>query len=386
MRVLFVSSPALGHLHPILPLAVAFADRGDEVRVATGMAAFARVEEAGLTPAPAGPDESWTHAEMARRYPEAASVPPQERSLFWFPRLFGEVLAAAMLPDLVSIVSKWKPDLIVHEHAAFAAPIAAAMHGLPSVAHAFGSLIPKERVAAAGERAAPLWSAAGLEPRPYGGAYEFLYLDIYPPSMRHSDYGHVPHLQSLRPETFATRGGDALAPLADGLGSRIVYVTFGTVSNRAPAFTEAVAGAADAAEDVVVTVGPNGDPEAFGALPSNVHMYRYIPQTALLARCAAVISHSGSGTLLGALSAGVPQLCLPQGADQFENAKYASQVGAALALMPGEVSRSSVAAALGRILSEPAFADSAHAVAGEIAGMPSPGEVATQLAQTYGPA
>lgn len=41
-----------------------------------------------------------------------------------FPRLFGSA-AAAMFADLLPVAAGWRPDLIVHEAAEFAAPVAA---------------------------------------------------------------------------------------------------------------------------------------------------------------------------------------------------------------------------------------------------------------------
>ena len=38
---------------------------------------------------------------------------------------------------------------------------------------------------------APVWKAQGLEPRPYGGCYDHLYLDIFPSSLSTGDASHV---------------------------------------------------------------------------------------------------------------------------------------------------------------------------------------------------
>jgi hypothetical protein len=48
---------------------------------------------------------------------------------------------------------------------------------------------------------------------------------------------------------------------------------------------------------------------------------------------ALVVHHGGSGTTLSAAAAGVPQLVLPQGADQFANAGALTGVGVAGALV-----------------------------------------------------
>ena len=79
--------------------------------------------------------------------------------------------------------------------------------------------------------------------------------------------------------------------------------------------------------------------------------------------CAAVVSHGGSGTVLGALAAGLPLVLLPQGADQFENAARCERAGAAVVLDPDEVTGDAVAAAVRLVLCEPAYAEAAREIA-----------------------
>jgi UDP:flavonoid glycosyltransferase YjiC (YdhE family) len=96
-----------------------------------------------------------------------------------------------------------------------------------------------------------------------------------------------------------------------------------------------------------------------------------------------VVSHAGSGTFLGALARGVPQLCLPQAADQFRNAEGGLRAGAVLALRPDETTAEAVGSAVRRLLSEPGFREAAGRVAAEIAAMPSPAAVAAELAERF---
>jgi UDP:flavonoid glycosyltransferase YjiC (YdhE family) len=92
--------------------------------------------------------------------------------------------------------------------------------------------------------------------------------------------------------------------------------------------------------------------------------------------------HGGSGTTLGALTVGAPQLILPQGADQFANAEALSTAGAALRLLPDELSADAIAEHTGQLLPHHGHSghrDAARAIAEEIARMPAPDEVARQL-------
>ena len=87
----------------------------------------------------------------------------------------------------------------------------------------------------------------------------------------------------------------------------------GTEFNRRPELFRAILdGLAASPFDVVVTIGAHGDPSAAGRRSANVRVERSIPQSQLLPRCAAFVSHGGSGALLGALRAGVPMLAIPR--------------------------------------------------------------------------
>jgi calicheamicin 3'-O-methyl-rhamnosyltransferase len=91
------------------------------------------------------------------------------------------------------------------------------------------------------------------------------------------------------------------------------------------------------------------------------------------------VSHAGSGTVLGALAVGIPQLCLPQGADQFLNAAAVAAAGAGIALMPGEATADAVRQAVVRLLADDSFRTACNRVSASIASMPSPEEVAAVL-------
>ena len=106
---------------------------------------------------------------------------------------------------------------------------------------------------------------------------------------------------------------------------------------------------------------------------------QWVDQAAVLGRCSAVVSHGGSGTFLGALARGLPQLCLPQAADQFRNAEGGGRAGAALVLGPAEQTAAAARAAVERLLGTPACGP-ARRVAAEIAAMPGPGAVVALLA------
>jgi UDP:flavonoid glycosyltransferase YjiC (YdhE family) len=128
-----------------------------------------------------------------------------------------------------------------------------------------------------------------------------------------------------------------------------------------------------------VTVGPAGDPAALGPLPGSVRVERFVPQGVLLPHLAVVAHHGGSGTMLGALAHGLPQLLLPHGADQFMNAQALVDSGAGLRLLPEQITPQTVADAVQALLREARHREAASRIAAEIAAMPEPARVVAEL-------
>ena len=381
MRVLVATLPLWGHIQPVLPLATALQRRGHELVWATGPDACPRIGRLGITTAPAGPTEADFAAARAEGQRRTADLPPDERPDWLAPWLFGAARAGPMLRDLTPIVEDWQPDLVVHDQAEYASAIAASAAGVIHVTHGFGDVLPKHRVARTGDDVAELWREAGLSPRPYGGSYDHLYLDLYPPSLALAPRDHIRDLQRIRPVPPLPSNPQPLsADLRHLDGRPLVYATFGTVFNDARLLSAVVSAISSLPISVVATVGLNNDPAMLGSQPAHVHVTRFVPQDDLLPHCAAVVSHGGSGTFLASLARGLPQLLLPQGADQFLNADAGERAGVAIVLRPDEQEPRRVREALATALEDPDVRDRAGVLAAEIAAMPSADEVVDRLA------
>ncbi|MGB3442022.1 MAG: glycosyltransferase [Actinophytocola sp.] len=255
---------------------------------------------------------------------------------------FYEIYAEDLAPEL----DRLRPDLVIHEWGLPGAATAARDAGIPGLWHGFGRMYP---------------DGIGLE-RPRGGTH----LDICPPSLQDKDF--LDSRSPLRPVPFAEPGETFDGPL--------IYLTLGTAFGTAELLTTAIRGLAALGKPVVVATG-RVRPEELGQVPGNVVVRKWVPQADLLPHAELVVHHGGSGTTLGALAAGVPQLVLPQGADQFANADALTEVGAARQLLPGEVTPAAIADSAAAVRA--GHRDAARAVAAEIAGMPSPAEVARRL-------
>jgi UDP:flavonoid glycosyltransferase YjiC (YdhE family) len=125
--------------------------------------------------------------------------------------------------------------------------------------------------------------------------------------------------------------------------------------------------------DALVTIGPGAAPDmlisADSAVRGSLRVERFVPQAVVLARAAAVISHGGAGTVIGAAARGIPQVVLPLMADQFDNADALREAGVALVLEPHEVEADRITAAITAALADQ-LSPAARALQAEFAAMP----------------
>jgi MGT family glycosyltransferase len=163
----------------------------------------------------------------------------------------------------------------------------------------------------------------------------------------------------------------------------LVLVTLGTVfpQESGDLFHRLLAGVRDLSVDVLVTVGPALAPAELGPQPPHVRVERFVPVAEVLPRCAAVVSHGGSGTVVAALAAGVPCVLLPMGADQPWNADRCVELGVGRALDAVTATPAEVREALLAVLQEPSYRLAAEAIRAEVVGLPGPGHAAELLEQ-----
>ena len=381
MRVLFTCVVGHGHFNPMVPLAHELQTAGHSVAFATDPSFCVYVRESGFEAHPAGLDQAEAVAQFVASTPGWPEMRLEDRQPIQYSGMFGRVRAPVMLRDLGPLVAAWQPDLLIHDAGEMAGAIAAEAAGIGHVEHSFGILRSTLARRLATEAIQPLAKELGVRNPGVGGICGELYLDICPPGIQDPEISDVPNVQRLRPLGLdGATNAALLGRLADLPSRPTVYVTMGTVFNKASdVFRSVLEGLREEALNVIVTVGPSGDPSGLGPQPDNVHVERYIPQSQVLPLCDLFVSHGGSGATLGALSAGVPMLAIPQGADQFMNADRIVQAGFGLRLMPSEVSPVAIRDSARRLLDDDRYRAVARVQQAAIAEMPAPAAVVRVL-------
>jgi MGT family glycosyltransferase len=115
----------------------------------------------------------------------------------------------------------------------------------------------------------------------------------------------------------------------------------------------------------LVTTGPAVDPAVMSA-PDNVTVTRWVRHADVLPHCSAVITHGGHGTVLKALTAGVPQVLVPLGRDQPDNAARVVRTGAGIRLRKN-TSTAALRAAVTRVIEDPRYHAAARRMAARLA-------------------
>ena len=365
------------------PLAQALRDAHHDVVVATMESFRGSVEDLGLEILPVGIGYAEAMRRLHAAHPELRSLRPEEESRRVVTDLFVGIFTPSILEALPRLLA-WAPDVVVREEGEFAGPIVAAKAGVPWVDHGWGPMRPPEMVRAAAGALEPLWRANGLEPDAAGGAYRWLYLDPCPPSLQFPYAASVEVAHLVRPEIARSRRPAAGLDWIRRVYRPIVYVTLGTVPRFAGdlEFFQIVIAALAGEVEVVITVGPEGHPDALGPLPDGVRVQRFIPQAALLPHCALMISNGGSGSTLGALSHGVPILAVPAGSpSQQRNADALAASGAGCRLERHELTVERMRGDARTMLTDPSYRTVAQRIAKEIIRMPSVEQAALLVEQ-----
>jgi len=377
MRILVSSSPGVGHLLPLLPVARVAQLRGHDVVVAGGTGLADIATAAGFRFEAMGPAST---TEVARQVPELARLTGRARAVVAFRAIFCEAVAPAMADGITAFARDWRPDMIVHEDLELGSWIVAERLGIPHAtvqATAWRpqrNRIAQEPLNALRERhgLAPDDGLTGLEGR--------IFFTTRPRSLRDPEVPLPDVTAELRPIADDRHDGDVTIddPFPPRDGRPRVAVTLGTVNqNEAELLRALIDGAVAAEAHVVVALG--ADPASLGAVPPGVAVHAYVPMSTLLPAADVVAFHGGSGTMLAALAAGIPLVIVPVAADQPDNADLCSAAGVARVVPLDGVDAAGVRAAIETVTTEEAYRSRALEVAEEIAAMPGPDAAVERL-------
>lgn len=384
MKIACTVTPALGHWHPTAAVLLAAKAAGHEVRVFTARSFVPTISNDGFVGSPCGVD--WTAATSKATLPSLARAENVSEHL----EIFYTQLAPVMFRDALRHFSAWTPDLIVHDSLEFAGVLLGEVFDCPSLAVGVTPrLTPGIMAYYGGELQQRLRTGLRLSQGKRSG--RTLYLDYSPPSLKPRAL-HPPH-DEITCRASAWRGehrSGLQARIASSAGifdgaRPLIHLTFGTIYNSI--YRQHLIRFVDALVRLPIDLIVSGLPERTLEPRENLIAHTYIPHD-FLDMCDLVVCHSGYGTVLASLLAGVPTLLLPFTPDQALTAQVCRLRGVSESVTnahrdllqycnPQSLRASQVCAQVERMLAHPANLNAVYEVKREIASLP-PVEAALQ--------
>jgi UDP:flavonoid glycosyltransferase YjiC (YdhE family) len=374
MKVLFVSSPGLGHLFPLVPLAWAFRASGHDVVIA--MAEHAeRAARSGLEVVDVAPHFSSVAVfeQVAKDSPDfvtTVATRPAVDLAEW-----GVQIAAVNRPlidGLIALTDDFKPDLVVYEQGATAGLFAAARAGVPAVQRNHGAFATGGMHDAIAAFLGDLFDKYDL-PRPL--PKPDVIIESFPPSM----------ILDRSPEGWFMRwvpygGGEVHGDRWPTAPDRPqVAVSMGTIELQAfglGAVESIIAAAAEVDAEFVLALG-DLDVGPLRPLPPNVRSVGWTTLHRLLHQCTAVVHHGSGGMIMTAIEACTPQLLAPDARDMFQHSgrDAVRKLGIGLVSTADEVSPE----LLTKLIQDEQLAHRMTVVRDEIHSLPSPAETVRRI-------
>lgn len=394
-RILAYTSPARGHLYPLVPIVDELRGRGHDVVLRTLASEVPTMRQRGFEAGAIDPDiEAITHDDYLGKTPLAGL----KRSVRVFARR-----APLDAADLRRALDEVDPDALLVDINAWGAMAAAeAWGGVWSTWCPFPLPLPSRDVPPFGPGLPPargpvgrlrdrmlrpvvfgslekillsplnaLRSDLGLPPVAdvagfYAGAPLVLYLTAEPFEYPRSDWPTNVHLVGPCQWDAPTE----IPAWLDDVDAPIVLVTTSSEFQDDGRLAElAMEALADEDVFVVVTV-PAVDASALSP-PANARVLSFLPHGPVLDRAVCAVTHGGMGATQRALARGVPVCAVPFGRDQLEVARRVEVAGAGTRLPAGRLRperlRRAVAAARGMRSGAERIAEAFRAAGGPVA-------------------
>jgi MGT family glycosyltransferase len=363
LRVLLGAFGDPGHAFPMIALGRALSARGHNVTLQTWERWRGPIEAEGITFAPA---------------PEYSAFPIGDSPLDFY-----EAVVYATR-DTLPLVSDLQPDVVVHDILTLGPSLAGELVGVPRatlIPHVFpeagpgfpiyslGARLPRTRVGRAFWERAHLPVRRGLESgrlalnrtraqvglpplaHAHGGTSRELALVATFPQLEYPR-PWPSHVHVVGPLMWEPPSAEVLLPAGD---TPLVLVAPSTSQDPDHRLLHAaLRGLADAHVRVLATYNRRL-PSRPLPVPGNARVVDWVSYARTLPHCDAIVCHAGHGTLVRALSCGVPVVACPVAGDMNENAARLAWAGAGVRLPRRFISPRPLRNAVQQVLGDPSI-------------------------------
>lgn len=406
MKILMASTPAVGHLNPLLAVARILQARGDDVVLTTATSLASRVTDAGVRFAPLDPEADLDFRRIDEILPDRERLPPGPvREGYVFQRVFLDPMPA-QARTLRTLIDGEKPDVVVVDQIfCGSTPLfldqARSRPPLVTLGVSFLPLdrpdgaplwlgLPPASDAATRKRYAELAAQVDASFAPVRAHTDDLLGTLGLPPLQeslmqarvmHCDAYLMPTVPAFEYDFFsppdhvrfigALAAPPSTAPLPDWWGDldgdrRVVLVTQGTVANTdfGQLIEPTLAALADR-DDLLVVVTTGGRPvgEIATVVPRNARLAPFLPFAALLPKVDVLVTNGGYGTVSMALAAGIPLVVSGLSEDKAEVAARVTWSGVGIDLASASPTSDALHAAVTEVLDTHRFRATARSMA-----------------------
>ncbi|MGF1507791.1 MAG: glycosyltransferase [Anaerolineae bacterium] len=389
MHVLVTVHPAHSHLNPTVGIARELQQRGHRVAY-TANRLFApvvsaqgfAVVEAGLT---------YTINRLDDHFPQRTAYPVTDRDDWDVGVLFPTLAPPKLLADIRPYVEADPPDVIIRDQFEFGGYLLGELYGIPHVTVNISPAWPMAWGFFERHLYAPLHRLRAEHDLPPDNQLESLFrylrLDTSPPFFLPPDAPNPPTAHAFNQFKVPDNGRRSPPGWLDELPyARSVLVTLGGVWNQSDALLRLlIDSVVDREVNVIVAMGRE---VTLSGYPDHVRIEAYVPFADLLPHLSAAAFHGGFVSFLTMMSAGIPVVINPVGADHAITGRLAEGLGTGLSLMPDERTPAALRQAVGRVLTEDGFRRKAQDTARrmeELGGVRHAADLIERVAQTKAP-
>lgn len=310
------------------------------------------------------------------------------------------------------VVARERPDVVVSDILTLAPALAAELEGvpwatvIPHVDPRAGAGFPPYSLGARLPRTAAgraLWSrfdpliARGLElgrtelnetrarlglpplDHVHGGISRQLALVATFPQLEYPRAAPEPGTHVVGPLMWEPPFGEVDLPGGDPSWPLVLVAPSTAQDREARMLRAALRGLADLPVRVLATTNTRGDVSGFD-VPPNARLVDWVSYSKTMPRCDLVVCHVGHGTLMRALTSGVPVVACPAAGDMNENAARADWAGVGVRLPRRLVSERGIRLAVQRALATPSLRARARELA-DWAAARDPADRAAELVE-----
>jgi MGT family glycosyltransferase len=418
-RVLIATTPAMGHISPLVPLAKALVGRGHDVRWYTASKYRARVEASGAQFAGYRRARDFDDARIDEEFPGRSRLRGLAQLKFDMKNVFIDP-APDQAADIREIMQSFPADLLMYDAAMIGALLVHEQNGPPSIAVGvlpmvmssidtapFGlGLQPGTTLISRARNRALNWFMQNVAFRDVQAHWQQMrsrlqlgptgwwlnhvtrssfYLQPSVPSFEYprSDLAkNVEFIGMIPPEQSVKVQAPPFWGELDG-SRPVVHVSQGTIANATPdLIAPALEGLAD--EDVLVVVSTGNRPIEqlkLKTLPQNARVAPFLSYPDLLPKTSVMVTNGGYGGVQMALSYGVPLVVAGASEDKPEVAARVAWSGAGLNLKTARPKPEDVRTAVRSVLDDARYSARARALANEY-GSYDPIARVVQIAET----